>query len=808
MLKPRQIILFLFLLFGLQLAPLTSVAAQDDSLVAESQPDPATALKNYQKQLDSIKQQVSKASNDTQLSKLKLTTDDLAAKLEKLAADLQPAQEKLQAQLDVLGPQPAAGALAENAAVVQQRNALNNSKKQLDEAVQRAQAMRAGVLDLGQQISDLRRVAFKSQLALNTGSVLGTKFWTPVIKPADDDVQRLDQFNAAMKQTWDASWQEDSRYGTLGLLALAVVIWSWGRYFSERFLAWVSIRYLPDGRLRRSFMAIMTVTVTVVTTSIALNLLFLTFTRVQPLPVMLEDFAGSFYQLGIFCALIAGLGRATLSLNRPSWRLGTLDNAVASGLRYFSPLLAGLALAFGTVELINNAVSASLSTTIFGNGLVAGLIGMVLLAMPLRSQRIRRQLEQQGEHVEKRSTISGLLHMSTLVCSSVILLSLLIGYIAFARFLTYQVIWIALVLMTFYFLVLFATDLCAAIFSPQTASGKMLKKSLNFKDRHLEQMAIIFTAIAKCSLLLLMIVSLFNGSFGTTTPNSLLEKIIAILSGEGLKQLNIVPGNLINAVICLAIGIYILRVTQRWLSQELLPKTIADIGIRASLVTLFSNVGYVLLILITLAALGIQWNNLAWIVSALSVGIGFGLQEIVKNFISGLILLTERPVKVGDMIGIGGVEGDVRRINVRATEIQLSDRSTMIVPNSQLISQNVRNATMGNAQGVVTIALTFPTDIDPEQVRNILLSAYQEYEAILDAPAPYVRFSQLGPDGIILSVTGYVASPRMVGSTKSELLFNILKLLRAHRVNMSSPQEVVFMKQQAKNLANEEEQSS
>ncbi|HAU4317721.1 TPA: mechanosensitive ion channel family protein, partial [Serratia marcescens] len=110
------------------------------------------------------------------------------------------------------------------------------------------------------------------------------------------------------------------------------------------------------------------------------------------------------------------------------------------------------------------------------------------------------------------------------------------------------------------------------------------------------------------------------------------------------------------------------------------------------------------------------------------VGIGFGLQEIVKNFISGLILLTERPVKVGDMIGIGGVEGDVRRINVRATEIQLSDRSTMIVPNSQLISQNVRNATMGNAQGVVTIALTFPTSIDPEQVRNILLSAYNEYE--------------------------------------------------------------------------------
>lgn len=219
-------------------------------------------------------------------------------------------------------------------------------------------------------------------------------------------------------------------------------------------------------------MAIATVALTVITTGISLNLLNQIFTRVQPLPVMLQDFSEGFGKLAIFCALIAGLGRAALSLNRPSWRLASLDDAVATGLRYFSPLLAALALAFGTIELINNVVSASLSTTIFGNGLVAGLIGMVLLAIPLRAQRIRRRLEQQGEHIEKRSTLSGLVHMATLACSLIILLSLLVGYIAFARFLTYQVIWIVLVLMTFYFTVLFATDLCAAIFSSQTPAAK------------------------------------------------------------------------------------------------------------------------------------------------------------------------------------------------------------------------------------------------------------------------------------------------------------------------------------------------
>ena len=247
-------------------------------------------------------------------------------------------------------------------------------------------------------------------------------------------------------------------------------------------------------------------------------------------------------------------------------------------------------------------------------------------------------------------------------------------------------------------------------------------------------------------------------------------------------------------MLCLVVGWYILRSARRWLDNDFLPKTMMDRGMRASLVTLFTNVGYVLIILLTLSSLGIEWNKLAWIVSALSVGIGFGLQEIVKNFISGLILLTERPVKVGDLISISGVEGDIRRINVRATEIQLSDKSTVIVPNSQLISQNVRNATMGNAQGVATIALTFPLDIDPEQVKTLLLEAYNLHESILENPPASVSFKELGPTGIVLSVTGYVNSPRMVSGTRSDLLYEILKMLRAAGISLSQTQTMILEK--------------
>lgn len=220
-----------------------------------------------------------------------------------------------------------------------------------------------------------------------------------------------------------------------------------------------------------------------------------------------------------------------------------------------------------------------------------------------------------------------------------------------------------------------------------------------------------------------------------------------------------------------------------------------DAGMRASLVTLVGYLGFLFLAMLVMSTLRINLTSLTWVVSALSVGIGFGLQQIVQNFISGLILLTERPVKVGDWVSLAGVEGDIRRINVRATEIQMSDRSTVIVPNSQFISQNVRNVTMGNALGVVGITLTLPLETDANRVRELLLTAYHEHEAILDAPATSVSFKDLTASGMVIGVSGYVAGPRQVSGTRSDLLFTILGRLRDEGIPLSSPQSMVLVQE-------------
>lgn len=752
---------------------------------------PAT-LAQLQKRLDNIKQQVSNTTSDNKLSALNDSTLQLAADADALSTALQPALAQAEAQLAVLGPEPADDALAETADVARQRTSLNKSQQQLKDQIDQASAINAAATNLSAQITNLRRNALKTQLALNTGSILGHHFWSPLLDGQANDARRFTGFTEQLHASWSTAWEPEWRYGSAALLVAALAIGLFGRRLLDKPLTWLVLKALPEGRLRRSALAAGTVLTVLLSVGIAAQLLCQIVTREGSASQMVLDYAESVVGLSLFSALIAGLGQALLANQHPSWRLPTMANEIAQTLRPFPLMLASFILVFGAMEQLNNLIGVSVVTSLMGSGLASLLVALTAFIGPMRVNRLRRRYIAEGETPEARSTLVGLAHLATSVTAFVILMAVLVGYIPLARFLSYELVWIGLVLGCLYLLIHLVTDVCESLFSANTASGRIIKHSLNIQDRHLTLAATLLSAIGKSILILLAVVAILNGTFGTTTPLELISKVVDIWGGKGLEKLNIVPSQLINAVICLVVGMVVLRSARRWLDNDFLPKTMMDKGIRASLVTLFSNVGYVLVILITLSAMGIQWNKLAWIVSALSVGIGFGLQEIVKNFISGLILLTERPVKVGDLVTISGVEGDIRRINVRATEIQLSDRSTVIVPNSQLISQNVRNATMNNAQGVATIALTFPLDIDPEQVRGILLQAYQEHQSILEMPAPSVTFSQLAPTGIVLSVTGYVTSPRVVSSTKSELLYDILKRLRAEKVSLSMPQKMVL----------------
>ncbi len=230
-----------------------------------------------------------------------------------------------------------------------------------------------------------------------------------------------------------------------------------------------------------------------------------------------------------------------------------------------------------------------------------------------------------------------------------------------------------------------------------------------------------------------------------------------------------------------------MRAVRHWLDERFLPATDLDPGARNSVSTIVSYAGIILACFWALSALGIGVERIALVVSALSVGIGFGLQAITQNFVSGLILLAERPVKIGDTVRIGTDEGDVRRISVRSTEIQIADRSTLIVPNSELITKSIRNMTLANPLGRIQIVFAAPLDTDVEAVRRAVLGAYEANATVLADPAPSVFIDGIEGGQIAFKSFAFVPTPRLAYATRSAVLFDLLARLRTDGITLVAP---------------------
>jgi len=227
---------------------------------------------------------------------------------------------------------------------------------------------------------------------------------------------------------------------------------------------------------------------------------------------------------------------------------------------------------------------------------------------------------------------------------------------------------------------------------------------------------------------------------------------------------------------------------QRWLEREVLPNTAIDPGLRVSIGTVFGYIGFIIAIVFALAELGIDLQKIALVAGALSVGIGFGLQAVVSNFVSGLILLAERPIRVGDQINVKGEEGVVRRISVRATEIETPDQASVIIPNSDLITGAVKNFTHANTFGRTVLKVGVAYDSNPEQVLDILMQCATEHPQVLTRPAPAVLLAELGDNALMFEVYCIVADLTRRGSIKSDIYFAILKRFREAGIEIPYPQ--------------------
>jgi small-conductance mechanosensitive channel len=247
-------------------------------------------------------------------------------------------------------------------------------------------------------------------------------------------------------------------------------------------------------------------------------------------------------------------------------------------------------------------------------------------------------------------------------------------------------------------------------------------------------------------------------------------------------------GNLVSFALALTASVYVARLVRFVLEEDVLTRTRASRGVAN---TISATVQYALValgFLFAVAASGIALERFTILVGALGVGVGFGLQNIVNNFVSGLILLFERPIQLGDSIAVGGVEGEVQRIGIRSSTVRTWQGAEVIVPNASLIADQVVNWTLSDRQRRMDVRVGVAYGTDPRRVIALLLDVARNHAGVLRQPAPVVLFLGFGESSLDFELRAWTASFELSPQTKSELTLAINDMLAAEHITIPFPQ--------------------
>lgn len=293
----------------------------------------------------------------------------------------------------------------------------------------------------------------------------------------------------------------------------------------------------------------------------------------------------------------------------------------------------------------------------------------------------------------------------------------------------------------------------------------------------------------------------------TDTSKDMFNKVVT--AGFPVGSGHIVPGKVMLGVVMFAALITITRWLKHRLHIHWLSRTPMHPGTREAVATMFGYVAFILAVLAGLSIAGFDLTNLAIMAGALGVGIGFGLQNIVNNFISGIILLFERPIRPGDFITVGETSGFVRKVSIRSTELETLDRMSVIVPNSDMLTTHVNNWTLRDPFGRIKVSVGVAYGSDTEKVKQILLDVARGNADVVQAghafiPGPNVLFSGFGDSSLDFELRVFIRQIERKWIIQSDLNFGIDAGFREHGITIPFPQRDLWFRNTPDTAENDE----
>jgi potassium-dependent mechanosensitive channel len=725
-----------------------------------------------------------------------LSDDDLLnqkSAIEVLRLEITAEQSKLNGpltevrqQAERIGQPPEAG-LAEPPAIAAQRRILVTRSARLTAAQKQLELLDIEAQQGVSKISTLQRDQFFQRIFKADKSVLDPRLWLETVTGLGEFATRTGNL---LLRSWHQSKDQINFAGLILFPVGAGLFYLAWRLIGRFFVGRLRPRYFGDFQpaddisqmtpIARLLRVIVGSLASFVSIMLALVLFHATLNLAGLLTRDLETLIQAATNVLVPTLTYGVVTYLVCAPRRPEARLVAVDERAARLL----PLLilaATFALSYGAFfydvsELLNLPLNLLAGQSAVSTIAMLVLIGLILL---LIKEQAKKELADGSSYfmtwfVKFLPVIWILLGIAAA--------ALALGYISLAYFISSNIIHTALFGIVVALIHYLADAISEAALNPSTSFGLKLRDFLGLTERGVARIALIFRTLVDIVLVLISIPVLFI--IWTVTWVDFRSVLNSLVSGITIGNITISPSSMLIAAIVLVIGVLLTRSLTGWLQRRVLSETTLDKGVQDSVRTGTSYLGYLIAVALALAAAGIDFSNIAIIAGALGVGIGFGLQSIVNNFVSGLILLAERPVRVGDWVVTNAGEGIVKKINVRSTEIETFDNCTVIVPNSNLITESVRNWTHRDSVGRLGVNVIVLPGAKVEVVTEILKTIAKDHPKILRYPEPQVTLSKFTIHGWEFDVKGHVADVFEAARVASDLRISIAQAFAKKRIKM------------------------
>ena len=753
----------------------------------------APAQKPLPERLKSLEQQIEKLNaalkqkdaSDRQLQDLQPKLDPLRSEAQGVKDALESERKAAKARLDQLGNEPKKGAPAEAPAVAGQRLKLKTAFDQADSLFKRAGVAFVRLGQLNGEITNKRRAILQSVLLKRSRSALHPLFWHDVARDFPETMQGTGRvfgnwFSQAGGQLNKGNWLAFILF-LIVLGAIGLLLWN------------VARRVLPRRETQKpgefeKVIAALWVAAVVFAVPVVIAMGLLEGLRYFNLvPLVIEPLAVGLVKAVQHIALTAGLARGIFAPAKSEWRMINIDSMRARRLARLAVQVIAIIEAMRVVGILFNMTAASLvmsqALIVVGSLGVAIVIAATLYGTAIVAAKLDAEL---GPILEPQQSAIGLWRSLIWIAVLVIFAANILGYINIADFALAQIVRVMLIGITAFLLIRLMKSGLAKMFAPNSFLSNLGLTTFGLRNSALQQISIVLSG----ALLLLIYIATGGALLAplgveTVTVASTLN---ALFFGFDIGGVRISLATGLIAVGLLVGGYVAAKGFQGWLDRSYLPSTDLDSGLQNSISTSAKYLGIIAAIALSLGYLGLNFEKLAFVAGALSLGIGFGLQAIVSNFVSGLILLWERSIKVGDWVVVGSDEGHVRRINVRSTEIETFDRQMVILPNSSLMTGVVKNWVRNNHTGRISVPVGVSYNSNPDQVREILLSCAKTHDLVMDQPGPYVVFQGFGDSSLDFELRVYLSNVESSLTVRSHLRFEIFRRFKEQGIEIPFPQ--------------------